>query len=85
MALPVEYLPAAKHPGHFKNKEIRKATLPAPKATAGAGVALPAADVIRRQSDYVRQWNALQPRIAHLSPAEQEAQRDALKHAVLGN
>jgi len=86
VALPVEHLPAAKHPGHFTNKEIRGATSSAPKATAGVGVAPPVtADVIRRQSDYLRRWTALQRRIAHLSPDEQEAQRDALKHAVVGN
>jgi hypothetical protein len=85
-AFPIEALPAVKHPGHLANKDLRASKPPAPKAVAGAGGARPvAADVIRKQADYLRRWSELQPRIAHLSPDEQEARRDALKHAVLGN
>jgi hypothetical protein len=74
-------IPASQQPAHASNKVVNK-PLPAP----GADVPLapvPAA-VIAKQNEYLRQRAQLDPTIATLPAAEQEARRAVLKRQVMG-
>lgn len=74
-------MPAMRLPGQPKGKTVAKPVL---AATVGTPAPAPPAAYVAKQNEYLRQWNALQPTIATLSVAEQDARRAALKRQVVG-
>jgi hypothetical protein len=74
-------LSASQHPGHLADKVVKK---PSPSAQAAAAPAAVDPDVIRKQSAYLQQWEAMRPSVAGLPTAEQERRRADLKRQVMG-
>jgi len=78
---PLAAVSAAQHAGHTQNQADGK-TLPIASGVAVAAV--PSAAIVAKQASYLQQWQQAKAGWASLSPDQQEAQRAALKTAVVG-